>query len=62
LERGLTPGTWKDPAMATYEPEPVIHREEVRAILFALGDRVVELRKISRLLGGDDEETEAEVD
>jgi hypothetical protein len=48
--------------MATYEPEPVIHREEVRAILFALGDRVVELRKISRLLGGDDEETEAEVD
>jgi hypothetical protein len=48
--------------MSTYEPEPLIYREEVRAILFALGDMVVELRKISRLLGGDDEETEEEVD
>jgi hypothetical protein len=43
-------------------PEPVIYREEVRAILFALGDIVVELRKISEYLGGDDEETEEEAD
>jgi hypothetical protein len=48
--------------MATGPNDPLIYREEVRAILFALGDMVVELRKISRLLGGDDEETEEEMD
>jgi hypothetical protein len=44
--------------VSTAAPEPVIYREEVRAILFALSDMVVELRKISHLLGGDDEQTE----
>ena len=43
-------------------PEPVIYREEVLAILMALADMVVELRHISTLLGGDDEETEEEAD
>ncbi len=42
--------------MSTAAPEPVIYREEVRAILFALSDMVVELRKISDLLGRGDEE------
>jgi hypothetical protein len=40
--------------------DPVIYREEVRAILFARGDMVVELRHIATLLGGDDEEAEEE--
>jgi hypothetical protein len=44
--------------VATYEPEPLIYREEVRAILFAMADVVVELRHIASLLGGDDAEPE----
>jgi hypothetical protein len=49
-------------AVTSGTADPVIYREEVRAILIALSDMVVELRKISRLLGGDDEETEEEAD
>jgi hypothetical protein len=38
--------------------EPVIYREEVLTILMTLADIVVELRNISHILGGDDEEEE----
>jgi hypothetical protein len=43
------------------EPEPLIYREEVTAIIGALADLVVETRKIRRWLDeGDDGEEEAE--
>jgi hypothetical protein len=48
--------------VGTSPVEPLIYREEVRAILFALADIVVELRHIATLLGGDDEETEEEAE
>jgi hypothetical protein len=45
------------------EPEPVIYRTEVLAIIGALSDLVVEVREIRRYLledDGDDEEEDAE--
>jgi hypothetical protein len=38
------------------EPEPLIYREEVTAIIGALADLVFEARRIRELLEGDDEE------
>jgi hypothetical protein len=40
------------------EPEPLIYRTEVLAILTALADIVVELREIRRSLEDDEEEEE----
>jgi hypothetical protein len=40
--------------------EPVIYREDVRGILIALSDIIVELRKITATLRGEDDEEEAE--
>ena len=40
--------------------EPVIHREEVVALLFNVSDIALTLTKIERLLGGDDAEEEAD--
>ena len=42
------------------EPEPIIYREEVTAILIILGDLNVNLARIVRLLEGGDEEEEDE--
>jgi hypothetical protein len=41
-------------------PAQPVYREEVQAILIALSDIVVELRRISALFGGEDEEAEEE--
>jgi hypothetical protein len=38
------------------EPEPLIYRPEVTAIIGALADLVVETRRIREWLEGDDEE------
>jgi hypothetical protein len=38
--------------------EPLIYREEVTAVLIALGDIIVELREINRALRDDGEEEE----
>jgi hypothetical protein len=38
--------------------EPVIHREEVVAVMFMLADAVEHLDQIRRLLGEDEEEAE----
>ncbi len=47
--------------MATPTAEPVIYREEVRAIMIALSDVVAELRNIHWLLAEEDDgEEEAE--
>ena len=40
------------------QPEPLIYRDEVLAIIGALADVVVELRDIRRFLTEDDEEEE----
>ncbi len=44
------------------EPEPIIYREEVTAILIALADMNVKLSQIVKLLEGGDDEEEAEGD
>jgi hypothetical protein len=41
------------------EPEPLIYREEVIAMLFTLADLKVGIAEIIRLLGDDDGEEEA---
>jgi hypothetical protein len=41
-------------------PEPVIERAEVVALLFNVSDIAVAARSIEWLLGGDDEEEEAD--
>jgi hypothetical protein len=46
--------------MARHREEPLIYREEVRAILIALSDIVVELGNIRELLEDTDGEEEAE--
>jgi hypothetical protein len=40
--------------------EPLIHRNEIVGLLFNVSDIAVTLTKIERLLGGDDEEEEAD--
>ncbi|HYX77384.1 MAG TPA: hypothetical protein VE757_09430 [Gaiellaceae bacterium] len=40
--------------------EPVIDRSEIIGLLFNVSDIAVTLTKIERLLGGDDEEEEAD--
>ena len=40
------------------EPEPILYRTEALAIIGVLGDIIVELRKISRLLANGEEEEE----
>ncbi len=40
------------------EPEALIYREEVTAVIGALGDIIVELREIRRLLENAEEEEE----
>jgi hypothetical protein len=52
------PPTGDDLSVSASVAEPVIYREEVLAILIAMSDIVVELRNISDILGGDDEEEE----
>jgi hypothetical protein len=42
------------------EAAPVIYRTEVRAIMTALADIIVELRKITRLLSDEEEEDPAD--
>ena len=44
------------------EPEPLIYREEVTAIMWAIGDIVAELKAIRRLLEDDGEEEEEGTD
>ncbi len=44
--------------LSTGETEPVIYREEVLAIIGALADLVVHVRKIRSLIEEDDEEEE----
>lgn len=45
---------------ASEMPESVIQRAEVVALLFNVSDIAVTLTRIERLLGGDDEEEEAD--
>jgi hypothetical protein len=40
------------------EPDPVLYREEVRTILWMLGDMLRELKEIRRLLEDGEEEEE----
>ncbi len=44
------------------QPEPVIYREEITAILIVLADMNVKLSQIVKLLEGGDDEEEAEGD
>jgi hypothetical protein len=41
-------------------PEPLIERAEIVALLFTVSDIAVTLSRIERLLGGDDEDQEAD--
>ena len=45
---------------AVWVTEPVIDRNEVVGLVFNVSDIAVTLTKIERLLGGDDEEEEAD--
>ena len=63
-------GTWPQERLAAWnaarqartveDDEPVIYREEVKGLLFMVADISVILRKLYVLLGGEDEEEEAE--